>query len=389
MSQSKFKKASLLAGTALVAAGVMTAGTASADKHARIVSSGQDKTTLRLRGHVSRQITFVNDGESHRMRHSDSDFSSSRFILDAAGRINSDLRVRSRIETAVDDNRNAPAVHDAENGGRSGNDLQTRIAEIVLDHKRFGRISMGAGNTASNGVSETNFNNYTMLPGQVNLTGRSTWRNEDGTANTDTFENFGQDDGLGRNTRIRYDTPNLMGFMASVSHLDNQSWDAALRYSGRAFGTRIRAAISYANRDTGTADEEIYDAGVALSHSSGFGASYGIEYRNEEVRSDDNATTGGGGTVADPFFQHATFSYTAKFNDLGTSQLVYEYVHAENKVQASNSTGNAHSIGFHQRIDAAAMEVAVRYSHMELETDGVEYKNDDIDHVSIHTRLRF
>ena len=389
MSQSKFKKASLLAGTALVAAGVMTAGTASADKHARVVNSGQDKTTLRLRGHVSRQITFVNDGESHRMRHSDSDFSSSRFIIDAAGRINSDLRVRSRIETAVDDNRNAPAVHDAENGARSGNDLQTRIAEIVLDHKRFGRVSIGAGNTASNGVSETNFNNYSFLPGQGRLTGRSTWRNLDGTANTDTFDNFGQDDGLGRNTRIRYDTPNIMGFMASASHLDNQSWDGSLRYSGRAFGTRIRAAISYANADTGTADEEIYDAGVALSHSSGFGASYGVEYRNENARSDQTATTGGGGTQGDPFFQHVTFSYTAKFNDLGTSQLVYGYEHAENKVAASNSTGNSHSIGFHQRIDAAAMEVAIRYSHFELETDGVEYKNDDIDHVSIHTRLRF
>jgi hypothetical protein len=389
MSQSKFKKASLLAGTALVAAGVMTAGTASADKHARIVSSGQDKTTLRLRGHVSRQITFVNDGESHRMRHSDSDFSSSRFILDAAGRINSDLRVRSRIETAVDDNRNTPAIHDAENGARTGDDLRTRIAEIVLDHKRFGRLSIGAGNTASNGVSETNFNNYTMLPGQVELTGRSTWRNEDGTTNTDTFENFGQRDGLGRSTRLRYDTPNIMGFMASAGHLDNQSWDAALRYSGRAFGTRIRAAISYANADISDNDIEIYDAGVALSHSSGFGASYGIEYQNDNSRSDNAATTGEGGTQADPFFQHATFSYTAKFNDLGTSQLVYEYVHAENKVAASNSTGNAHSIGFHQRIDAAAMEVAIRYSHMELETDGVEYKNDDIDHVSIHTRLRF
>ena len=210
MSQSKFKKSSLLAGTALVAAGVMTAGTASADGHAKVVSSGTDKTTMKIAGHVSRQVTILDDGRTA-VRHSDSDFSSSRLVITAAGKVNSSLKVGTKIETAFDDARNAPAVHDAENGGRSGNDVQTRKAEIYLTHSSMGKVSIGAGDMASNGVSETNLLNYTMLPGQVGLANNGAFRDANGTAQADVRDVIGQSDGLGRSTRIRYDTPNLPG----------------------------------------------------------------------------------------------------------------------------------------------------------------------------------
>ena len=143
MSQSKFKKASLLAGTALVAAGVMTAGTASADGHAKVVNSGTEKTSMKISGHVSRQITYMDDG-TNRIRHSDSNFSSTRVLFDAAGKVNKDLKIASRIETAFDDARNAAASSSSEFDARSGNDVQTRKAEIYLTHSSLGKVSIGA-----------------------------------------------------------------------------------------------------------------------------------------------------------------------------------------------------------------------------------------------------
>jgi len=375
MSQSKFKKSSLLAGTALVAAGVMTAGTASADGHAKVVSSGTDKTTMKIAGHVSRQVTILDDGRTA-VRHSDSDFSSSRLVITAAGKVNSSLKVGTKIETAVDDNRNAGAVHDSENGGRSGDDLQTRKAEIYLTHSSLGKVSMGAGDMASNGVSETSILNYSMLPGAVGLANNGAFRDADGTAQADVRDVIGQSDGLGRSTRIRYDTPNVAGFVASASHEDNQAWDVALRYGGKFAGTKIKAAASWANDST----VELLSGGIGLQHSSGIGVNYGFEHANDETRSDTR--------FEDFFQQHGSLSYTGKFSEMGKSQLVYEYIHADNKT-TNNDTAYSHSVGFHQKVDAAAMEIAVRYSHIHLDRDGQTFDNDDVNSLSIHTRVKF
>ena len=235
---------------------------------------------------------------------------------------------------------------------------------------------MGAGDMASNGVSETNLLNFTMLPGAVGLANNGAFRDADGTAQADVRDVIGQSDGLGRSTRIRYDTPNLAGFVASASHEDNQAWDVALRYSGKFAGTKIKAAGSFANDQT----VEFLSAGMALQHSSGIGVGYGLEHANNEARSD---------TSSEDFFQqHASLSYTGKFSEMGKSQLVYEYIHADNKTTA-NDTAYSHSVGFHQKVDAAAMEIAVRYSHITLDRDGTTFDNDSVSSLSLHTRVKF
>ena len=381
MSQSKFKKASLLAGTALVAAGVMTAGTASADGHAKVVNSGTDKTAMKISGHFSRQITYQDDG-TERIRHSDSNLSSSRFRIDASGKINNDIKVGTRAEIAFDDARNAPAANNAEFDARSGNDLQTRKAEIHLTHSSMGKVWMGAGDTATNGITEMSFTNYAFLPGAVNLQNDGAFRITSANGSdisTDVGANFSQPDMLGRSTRLRYDTPSIAGFKASVSHQDDQSYDMALRYSGKMFDTKIKAGVGYAVDDAADGNEH-YGASIAFQHSSGIGATYTTEYVNDTSRDDTRAS--------DPYYQNFQLHYTTKFNEMGRSQFVYEYNHHENE-RATNDTATAHSVGFHQNIDAAAAEVALRYSHLELDTDNVTYNNDDVNAVSLHVRVKF
>jgi len=383
MSQPKFKATNLLAGTALVALGVAFAGQASADGHARVIKSGKDQVSLSLSGHVSRQITIVEDGQT-KVRHSDSDFSSSRFVLKGAGKINADMKVATKIETAVDDNRNGPARDGAVNGSRSGDDLQTRKAEIQLSHKSFGTVWLGAGDTASNGSTESNFHTFTMLPGATSLTSGGAFRNT--TASTGSGPNvtartvneaMGQQDGLGRSTRIRYDTPVIAGFMASTSHLDSQAWDFALRYSGKMVGTKIKGAVAYANDQE---DEQI-GASVALSHSSGIGAGANFEYINDDTQND-------GANGEDPYFYGAHASYTSKFNEMGKTQFVYMYDVARNK-EAAGEIATSHSFAVAQSIDAAAMSIDVRFTHANLEADALALDNDNVKALSIHTRVKF
>jgi len=398
MSQSKFKATNLLAGTALVALGVAFAGQVSAKDHARVIKSGKDQTSLSLSGHVSRQITVIDDGRTS-VRHSDSNFSSSRIVLKAAGKINADMKVATKIETAVDDSRNAPATQGTEFDARSGNDLQTRKAEIQLTHKSFGTVWIGAGDTAANGITENSFVGFTMLPGAVFLQNGGAFRavsadtGTNGNAVTRVGNVMSQPDMLGRSTRVRYDTPVIAGFMASVSHLDNQDYDLALRYSGKFMDTKIKAGVGYANNASGSASTtatqvstggENIGGSIAFSHSSGLGASYGIEYVNDESRTGETLTSNN----KDPFFQNAQLFYTSKFSEMGKTTLVYEYNQHENK-RNSADIGRAHSVGVAQNIDAAAMEVALRFSTIELDNDTITLDNDTVNALSIHTRVKF
>jgi hypothetical protein len=383
MSQSNFKATNLLAGTALVALGVAFAGQASADGHARVIKSGKDQVSLSLSGQVSRQITIMDDGRTS-VRHSDSDFSSSRIVIKGAGKINADMKVATKIETAVDDNRNGPARDGAVNGSRSGNDLQTRKAEIQLSHKSFGTVWLGAGDTASNGSTESNFNTFTMLPGATSLVNGGAFRTATESTGTGPAavarvlnEAMGQQDGLGRSTRIRYDTPVIAGFMASTSHLDSQAWDLALRYSGKMFDTKIKGAVAYANDQT----DEQTGASVAFQHSSGIGAGANFEYINDDTRND-------GANGEDPYFYGAHASFTSKFNEMGKTQFVYMYDRAQNK-EASGEIATSHSVAVAQNIDAAAMSIDVRFTHAHLEADALLLDSDNIKSLSIHTRVKF
>ena len=383
MSQSKFKATNLLAGTALVALGVAVAGQASADGHARVIKSGKDQTSLSISGHVSRQITIVDDGQT-KVRHSDSDMSSSRIVIKGAGKINADMKVATKMEIAVDDARNGPARDGAVNGARTGNDLQTRKTEMQLSHKSFGTVWVGAGDMASNGSSENSFVTYAFLPGALQLINGGAFRTA--TASTGSGPNtaarlvseaFGQTDGLGRSTRVRYDTPVIAGFMASTSHNDGQEWDGALRYNGKIFDTKIKAAVAYGNGQT----TEVYGGSIGLSHSSGLGAAYSYEYTNDDTQND-------GANGEDPSFHAAQLFYTSKFNEMGKTQFVYEHNNARNK-EAAGEIATAHSFGIAQDIDAAAMEIILRFSTAHLEADALGLDEDDVNSLSIHTRVKF
>ena len=82
------------------------------------------------------------------------------------------MKVNAQNEIAFDDARNAISNNTwrSANGGRSGNDLQTRKAEIFITHNQFGRVWMGAGDPAANGVMNINTHGvYSALPGFMGL----------------------------------------------------------------------------------------------------------------------------------------------------------------------------------------------------------------------------
>lgn len=384
-------KAHLLAGTALVAVGVAFAGSASADGHAKVVKSSKDQVSLTISGQFSREMVYVDDGHSGRVRHQDSDYSSSRFLLNAAGKINADMKVGAKAEIAIDDARNGISNNtDSTFGGRSGNDLRTRKAEIFITHNSFGRVYIGAGDSAANGTMNTASHGvYSALINFAALTAANVqFRNEGAAGNASsgsglsgvTLAGANPDlDFNSRTTRIRYDTPVIAGFMGSVSHHDDQAVEAALRYSGKIFDTKIKAAVGFAEGGAGAGNNEFYAAGFAAEHSSGLGISISCGYENEDA----NSSTAG---AADPAKCGIQGHFARKFNELGKTTLVIEHEQTDN-ANREGDTAKAYGVTLHQAIDAAAMEIWAKWATFELDRDGSNF--DDVDLVSIGTRVKF
>jgi hypothetical protein len=388
MSQFNFKAANLLAGTALVALGVAAAGQASADGHAKVVKNSQDKVSLRISGQINRAMHYTDDGHATRVSHVDSNYSSSRFRFHLAGKVNANLKVGATTEIAIDDARNGYDL-EAPHGGRTGTDLATRINEIHFAHSQFGKLTMGAGNGAANGVMNTNVHGVSIaLPGGMGFLGgtglkyRNSVAGPDGTRQqtaAGVLNTMGDLDFNSRRARLRYDTPNIMGFVGSISHNTQQSIEYALRYKGKIFDTNVQASAGMAQNTAGLATEEMYGAQISVGHSSGLGATFGCTYQNSGASAENEA---------DPAGCNVQGHFQRKFNEMGRTSLVVEYSQADD-VNARGDIASAYGVTVKQDIDAAALDVFVKYSNYDLERDSVAGGIEDIDVFTVGSRIRF
>jgi hypothetical protein len=377
-------KAAILAGAALFVFGVGTSNVALAaemKKGAKVITSSSDKVKVRITGQFSREAIYLDDGGSSRMRYQDSNYSSSRFRFHTDSKITSDIDVGALVEIAMDDNRNALS-NTANFGGRSGNDFQTRKTEIWFNHKQFGRVWLGAGDSAANGAIESETHGvYGALPFGAGLQASGVqFRNSSdgslsGIANSTVFPDI---DFFSRQTRVRYDTPVIAGFLASVSHSDEQIWEAALRYSGKFLDTQIKTSIAYA--DGAISDgEDIYGGSISATHSSGLGVTFGIAATNEDNRGSTNG-------AEDEFGISIQGHYGRKLTELGKTTLLGEYWHQENAA-ADGDVGKMFAVVVQQNIDAAALELWMRYANMDLDRSGSDF--DDINMVTHGARMKF
>jgi hypothetical protein len=392
MSQYNFKAANLLAGTALVALGVAAAGQASADGHAKVVKSSQDKVSFRISGQIHREMHVADDGHSTRVAHTDSGYSTSRIRFHTAAKVNANLKVGSLTEIAMDDNRDGFDI-EAPAGGRAAGDLRTRINELHFAHSQFGKLTMGAGNGAANGVNNISVHGVSIaLPGGMGFLGgaglkfRNSVAGADGTRQqtaAGVVNVMGDLDFNSRRPRLRYDTPNIMGFVGSISHNTQQSIEYALRYSGKIFDTKIKAAAGMAQNTSGASTtsntEEMYGASISLGHSSGLGATFGCHYQN----SGDNAEN-----EADPAGCNVQGHFQRKFNEMGRTSLVVEYSQADD-VNARGDIASAYGVTVKQDIDAAALDVFAKYTNYDLERDSIAGGLEDIDVFTVGSRIRF
>ncbi len=373
-------RAALLAGTAAAfAAGLaLSVGMDTAAAQARVVKSGKDKVTVRITGQVTKDLIFFDDGDSSRVRIVGSNYSSSRVRWHADGKISPELNVGALIEVGVDDARNA--LNNTGFGGRSGNDFQTRKAELFFNHKNLGRVWLGSGDTAANGVMNTTAHGaFVFLTASSSLMLNGLQFRTSGGDGSLSGISVGtvlpDNDFASREPRIRYDTPVFQGFMASASLSDDSAAEVALRYSAKVMGTKVKAAVGYHEGSAGAEGGEIWGGALSFVHSTGLGATVAWATKDFDAA---------GRQDQDVFYVAGHFG--RKFTEIGKTIIVGEYHQADNGGGNANQA-SSYGFGVLQKVDAAATEVYVKYSNFDLDRTGLNV--NDIDAVMVGARIKF
>lgn len=222
------------------------------------VTSG-NALSLKLSGQVNRAVVWHSNGKNANTVHADLDSSPSRLNITAVGKISEQTKIYAVIEEAFEPNSTDQIdVHDA----NDTKPLAHRKMEIYIDDKKWGRLFVGQGATASDGTMEdTDMSGTGVVSAgsSVSFMGAGVQFFDSATNAKATLNGqrmivetvFDSGDGLFRRNRIRYDTPEFYGLRLQTSHYykgRNDNWDVAFKYAGTANDIKIAAQGAYLRR---------------------------------------------------------------------------------------------------------------------------------------------
>ena len=165
----------------LEAASVASDGDVLAKAQPRTMQSGSDRVKLTLSGQVNRGLLFIDDGEETETFNVDNDNSSTRVRLVGEARPSEDFAVGANIEVQFESNSTA-AVNQDDQRNVGPNNFTERKLELYFDHARYGKLSLGQGDMASNGSAEVDLSGTGVIgySGVADLAGGVLFRADDG-----------------------------------------------------------------------------------------------------------------------------------------------------------------------------------------------------------------
>lgn len=368
------------------------------------IENAQAKVKLKVYGQVNKQVMWGDDGEGSRTFIVDSEASSTRLGFLAEAPVNADFNFGAQLE--MEWKSNAPG-----NGGVSINNgnynnialnpdnnsvnqtgFTERIAEVTMNHKRFGKVSLGQGVMASDGSSEANLSGATLATGTLVASHLGSTVLFDKTARAYTATTLGAlfavlDPG-GRDDRIRYDTPRIMGFGVAAGFASGGKGDVGATYQEKIGQFKIDGRVAYHNQNSmnSTIDDE-YSGSIAVLHDSGLNAHFTMSKRNFKTISGTSykdADNMGGGV-----------GYIAKIFGVGPTAFAADYYMAEGFVRRASTAegeygGTSWGLGVQQDFSDIGSSVYLGYRNTSFdEPSSVTQRHDDVNFVVAGVRVTF
>lgn len=341
----------------------------------KVVTSGQERVKLGISGWVNRAVNIVDDGKDTKAYFVDNDNSESRVRFDGTAKASDDLTLGSTIELTIAPNK---AGEVSQINQETNNIFDQRIAEATLDSKRFGKLSLGKGHTASYGSSSVDLSRTGVISyAEISdLAGGMLYRQQsDGTLTdlriVDTFSSY---NGLFRLSRVRYDTPTFYGFRLAGSIDSDERYDGALRWGGQGYGFKAAGAAAAANPNKDDADLQ-YDGSFSVLHQdTGLNLTFSAGLLERDNQDD-----------AQNYF--AKVGWIKRFFSVGDTAFSVDYTRSLN-FPTDQDDGYSVAVAAVQQFHKFGTELYGLYRLYSLDR-GIEPSVDDISVLSIGTRIKF
>ena len=340
-----------------------------------VTSAGGERIKLSISGQVNRAVNIAEDGKNTKAYFVDSDASNTRVRFIGIAKATDDLTIGSRIELAIAPNESG----DVSQGNEESDDFfDQRWAEVSLDSKRFGKLSLGKGDTASNNSAEVDLSKTDIIlySSIADIAGGLLFRQTNGDTLTgvsvsDAFSNL---DGLSRKNRLRYDTPTFHGFHLATSAVSDQRYDASLWWGGQGYGFKAAGAAAFADPNEDDTDFQ-YDGSFSLLHEDtglNLTLSAGLEERDNQ---------------GDAQNLYAKVGWLRRFFTFGETAFGVDYTRSLN-LPTGRDDGYSVGVAAVQQFEDYGTEVFLLYRLHSLDRDA-DPSVHDINVGSIGARVKF
>lgn len=263
-------KRKIYAGAVVIASGLLLCAPVQAG---HVIESATDEMKVTIYGQVNRALLWVDDGTDSSTRFVDNDHASTRIGL--RGRLTIDsLTAGMRIEGAI--NPNASNHASISQSGRDGGNTSfaTRHADVYLQSKPLGTLSLGQGSRATDGIDENDLSITKVIGYSDPRKYAGGFYFTDGTAPlTIRISDIGRNLNGSRASRVRYDSPVFAGLTLSTSTQGGHDEDLALRYSRKYQRLQVVAGAGYRTTkgedDLSGSASVLFSNGLSVSLSAG------------------------------------------------------------------------------------------------------------------------
>jgi hypothetical protein len=227
-----------------------------AELEATTARKGNRVVSLQIYGQVNKALLFFDSNTDSDVFVVDNDNSNSRFGFQGTASISQGVTAGYNIEIGLND-ANSNAVTELNDEG-SGADLFIRKNELYIESERLGRVTLGQGSNAGDGITG-------IVLGNSQSTAALDFG---GSLDNGVLGVFVSDLGTSRSDRIRYDTPSIYGFILSASWGEDDLVDVALRFKKEWNSIRIAAGVAYASQtddEPGSDDKEFEQISGSIS----------------------------------------------------------------------------------------------------------------------------
>ena len=342
---------------------------------AQTVTSGQGRVKLAISGQVNRAVNIADDGKDTKAYFVDNDASNTRVRFVGTAKATDDLTIGSKIELAIAPNESSEVNQDNE---ESGDFFDQRWAEVSLDSKRFGKLSLGKGDTASNNSAEVDLSRTDVVQyaSIADIAGGMLFRqkNDDSLTDIRVSDAFKDFDGLSRKSRVRYDTPTFYGFSLAGSLVSDQRYDVSFWWGGQGFGFKAAAAAAFADPNEDNTDYQ-YDGSFSLLHEAtglNLTLSAGMKERDDQD---------------DPYNLWGKVGWLTRFFSFGQTAFAVDYGRSVN-LPTENDEGYSVGGAVVQQFEEFGTELYLQYRLYSLDRD-TEPSVEDMHVGTIGARVKF